>query len=114
MVMPLIGAVARMGAKKLAEKGVKKVPKRGNRDEDLRDAIHVGLHGGSAAGATAMALGQEDRVKAADAKKEQEARETKDEMKRETRGMKKGGAVSSASKRADGCAIKGKTRGRMV
>jgi len=29
-------------------------------------------------------------------------------------GMKKGGVVSSASKRADGIAIKGKTRGRMV
>ena len=26
----------------------------------------------------------------------------------------KGGMVSSASKRADGCAIKGKTKGRMV
>jgi hypothetical protein len=31
-----------------------------------------------------------------------------------TPGMKKGGKVSSASKRADGCAIKGKTRGKMV
>ena len=29
-------------------------------------------------------------------------------------GMKSGGKVSSASKRADGCAIKGKTKGRMV
>lgn len=29
-------------------------------------------------------------------------------------GMKKGGKVSSASKRADGCAIKGKTKGRIV
>ena len=29
-------------------------------------------------------------------------------------GMKKGGVVSSASKRADGCAVKGKTRGKMV
>ena len=29
-------------------------------------------------------------------------------------GMKKVGKVSSASKRADGCAIKGKTKGRMV
>jgi hypothetical protein len=29
-------------------------------------------------------------------------------------GMKKGGVVSSASKRADGCAIKGKTRGKIV
>jgi hypothetical protein len=29
-------------------------------------------------------------------------------------GYKKGGMVSSASKRADGCATKGKTRGKMV
>ena len=29
-------------------------------------------------------------------------------------GMKKGGTVSSASKRADGCCVKGKTKGRMV
>jgi hypothetical protein len=29
-------------------------------------------------------------------------------------GMKKGGKVSSASKRADGIAVKGKTRGRIV
>ena len=28
--------------------------------------------------------------------------------------MKKGGKVSSASSRADGCAVKGKTKGRMV
>jgi hypothetical protein len=28
--------------------------------------------------------------------------------------MKKGGMVSSASKRADGCAVRGKTKGRMV
>lgn len=28
--------------------------------------------------------------------------------------MKKGGSVSSASKRADGCATKGKTKGRMI
>lgn len=29
-------------------------------------------------------------------------------------GFKKGGAVKSASKRADGCAVKGKTRGKIV
>jgi hypothetical protein len=29
-------------------------------------------------------------------------------------GAKKGGLMSSASKRADGCAVKGKTKGRMV
>ena len=28
--------------------------------------------------------------------------------------MKKGGSVSSASKRADGCAVKGKTKGKMI
>jgi len=31
-----------------------------------------------------------------------------------TKNMKAGGKVSSASKRADGCAIKGKTKGRMI
>jgi hypothetical protein len=31
-----------------------------------------------------------------------------------TKNYKAGGKVSSASKRADGCAVKGKTRGRMV
>ena len=30
------------------------------------------------------------------------------------KGMKKGGKVASASKRADGCCVKGKTKGRMV
>ena len=34
--------------------------------------------------------------------------------KQEGRSMKSGGKVSSASKRADGCAIKGKTKGRMI
>jgi hypothetical protein len=29
-------------------------------------------------------------------------------------GYKSGGSVSSASKRADGCAVKGKTKGRMI
>jgi hypothetical protein len=35
-------------------------------------------------------------------------------LKRPGIGMKKGGKVSSASSRGDGCAIKGKTKGRMV
>ena len=34
------------------------------------------------------------------------------EVKRETRGMAKGGMT--ASKRADGCCTKGKTKGRMI
>jgi hypothetical protein len=36
------------------------------------------------------------------------------EDRRKAMGMKKGGVVSSASKRADGIAVKGKTKGRMV
>ena len=48
-----------------------------------------------------------------------EKRKTEEEEEKEARRakgiMKKGGSVkSSASKRADGCCIKGKTRGKMV
>lgn len=43
------------------------------------------------------------------------AREAAAEERREARGMKKGGSVkSSASKRGDGIAQRGKTKGRMV
>ena len=45
---------------------------------------------------------------------DQEAREAAAEERRETRGKKTGGVIKSASKRADGCATKGKTRGRMI
>jgi hypothetical protein len=41
------------------------------------------------------------------------AREAAAEERREARGMKKGGAVKSASSRADGIAQRGKTRGMM-
>jgi hypothetical protein len=37
-----------------------------------------------------------------------------EEEKKKKMGMKKGGKVSSASKRADGCATKGKTRGKII
>jgi hypothetical protein len=49
-----------------------------------------------------------------DAEKSQKQYEAQD--KQEGRGMKKGGKVkaSSASKRADGIAVKGKTRGRII
>jgi hypothetical protein len=56
------------------------------------------------------------KYKSANQDKEAVEREAEAEVKRETRGMKKGGKVkvSSASKRADGIAQRGKTRGRMV
>ena len=37
-----------------------------------------------------------------------------EEKKRAEQGMKKGGKVKSASARADGCAQRGKTRGKIV
>jgi hypothetical protein len=54
---------------------------------------------------------QEDRIKALEAEVAA-GRKTKEQAQMEAQGtgMKKGGKVSSASKRADGCAIRGKTR----
>ena len=43
-----------------------------------------------------------------------EARTRRIDAAKKELGMKKGGKVPSASRRADGCAIRGKTRGRMV
>ncbi len=58
---------------------------------------------------------QEDRIKALEAEVAA-GRKTKQQAQMEAQGtgMKKGGKVSSASKRADGCAIRGKTKGKMV
>jgi len=55
---------------------------------------------------------QDEKIKALEAEVAA-GRKTKEEAKTEM-GMKKGGKVSSASKRADGCCTKGKTKGRMV
>jgi hypothetical protein len=57
---------------------------------------------------------------AATAAEKAKAAEAEAEKKKEAPGMKRGGAVKkmakggSASSRADGCATKGKTKGRMV
>ena len=57
------------------------------------------------------ALGGESRE---ESKKRREAAKQPQQPKPEPVKKAKGGMVGSASKRADGCAIKGKTRGRMV
>jgi len=59
------------------------------------------------------------RVDAEKAYTKKGKRNLKSEKKRvvneiKKKGMKKGGMVSSASKRADGCVTKGRTRGKMV
>lgn len=48
------------------------------------------------------------------AARQERAADVVNRARREQMGFKKGGMVGSASKRADGCATKGKTRGRMV
>ena len=55
---------------------------------------------------------QDEKIKALEAEVAA-GRKTKQQAQAEV-GMKKGGKVSSASKRADGIATKGKTRGRIV
>jgi hypothetical protein len=59
---------------------------------------------------------QSDAQREREAKDErmiEKARKVKEKIK-SVMPFKKGGSVSSASKRADGCAIKGKTKGKML
>jgi len=49
-----------------------------------------------------------------EAPKEEKKEEKKEEQKSEPEKKRSGGMVGSASKRADGCAQRGKTRGKMV
>jgi hypothetical protein len=62
-----------------------------------------------AMGPLGLGTGLLQRRMAENKKKEQAEREAAAELKRESRGMKKGGVT-----RADGCITKGHTRGRMV
>ena len=98
---------------------------------------------GIAAGLYGIGKADREMTKLGDERREKEQREAANEMKRESRGVpkpanfdaieeakqdaadararkkisdmgyKKGGSVSSASKRADGIAVKGKTRGKI-
>lgn len=75
------------------------------REYDVRSAMYNEMMGGE------KLPGMEERLGKV-------GRESDAEFIRETRGkgkkkMAKGGSVS-ASKRADGCAVKGKTKGKMV
>ena len=62
-----------------------------------------------------MELEVENTKKDRQVKQEQEDYEKYDKTRlKDQGGFKKGGMVSSASKRADGCAVRGKTKGRMI
>ena len=57
---------------------------------------------------------KEETDKAEELKRKKETSGGDSETKATPKTYKSGGKVSSASSRADGCAIKGKTKGRMV
>jgi hypothetical protein len=63
-----------------------------------------------------LLMGARDLVNESTKKPKEESpkEEKKEEVKPEPEKKRSGGMVGSASKRADGCATKGKTRGRMV
>jgi hypothetical protein len=65
-----------------------------------------------AVGLGGMGFIKKKQIEIAQEAGDKDRREAKDEMKRETRGMAKGGVT--ASRRGDGIAQRGKTRGRMV
>ena len=79
-----------------------------NLAERIRQAESAGAGRGGQGGPTAKELqSYEDKLDAGIFTKEKR-------MPPSPREMAKGGKVSSASSRADGCCIKGKTRGKMV
>jgi rubrerythrin len=61
-----------------------------------------------------MAKAARDDIRAAKAMRESVPASAREGEAYQNAGYKAGGKVSSASKRADGCAVKGKTRGRMI
>jgi hypothetical protein len=63
---------------------------------------------------TTMAKGARDDVKAGMKMRESVPEKAREGEAYQNAGYKSGGKVSSASKRADGCAVKGKTRGKIV
>jgi hypothetical protein len=121
MAIPLLGAAAgaaaRMAAKKLAKKSTTKNAKKTDRelDEEATRKFEKDLEKATRKEESKPFKGHSLRGSEGKTGKGYRDYETgsprlSDEMK-----FKKGGSVkSSASKRADGIAVKGKTRGRIV
>jgi len=125
LVSQIAKAAAKMGTKK-AVKSADDIPdysknikaaETAAKKRDIAEKVAIGA-GTVAAAPIAAELGsrygdqaEELRERGRDrqeAEKSQKQYEIQD--KQEGTGMKKGGKVSSASKRADGCAVRGKTR----
>jgi hypothetical protein len=112
MVAPLVGVAARMAAKKLAEKEAKKQAKESVKEGAKTAAKTAG--GAGAAGATYLVgegMSPSGTGPVTEAIKRKMYENEEEPVKKKSGGSVK---MSSASKRADGCAIRGKTKGRMV
>lgn len=91
-------------------------------NEDVKDSIMGGPQGVISALARRLknnVMGSDEQNAAAEAREKARARANPEGNEAKFRRMmgeeyKAGGKVSSASKRADGCAQRGKTRGKMV
>jgi len=134
----MLGIAARMAAKMAAKKMGKQTAKeaddivapnfskilKAKEDAKIKKDIaeKVGIGAGTVAAIpTAVQLGNDMAYQVRETPETRERKESEKvqkqyeaQDKQEGRGMKAGGKVSSASKRADGIAVKGKTRGRMV
>jgi hypothetical protein len=83
--------------------------------EEVKEGLIAGFAGLGAPTVAGLgyAMTEESSRRRAEAERKEKAdRQSAAELKRESRGMKNGGMT--ASKRADGCAIRGKTRGKIV
>lgn len=106
---------AKEKAKKAKAKAESKMPKSTTPDMDTSQGMY-----GSASGESGPSMGRVIKAEKAEAApieerswSSEEVMMPKDEPRMSTSnpmGMKRGGKVSSASRRADGCAIRGKTR----
>ena len=79
---------------------------------ELKDLANYGSFGAAVPGMSRSLKKETDKYQNEEEKRRMEEQAAAEQAA--AQGMKKGGKVSSASKRADGCATKGKTKGRMV
>ena len=83
-------------------------------DLELKDLANFGSFGAAIPGTRSLRKDEEEEKRRMEEKRQMEEQAAAEQAA--AQGMKKGGKVkvSSASKRADGIASRGKTRGRMV
>jgi hypothetical protein len=130
----MLGIAARLAAKKMGKQAAKeadeivapnfskilKAKEDAKIKKDIAEKVGIGV-GTVAAIPTAVQLGNDMAYQVRETPETRERKESERlqkqyeaQDKQEGRGMKKGGKVSSASKRADGIAVRGKTKGKMV